>query len=324
MAKKKTTYDLALNWAANRDERFLGAIDRAARLRRVRWTVVRNGHTDRFRRRVDRGELDVRLFLNTQADGANPNSPGMLLCRSLKANGTFVVEDPDDAFFYADRAMQFRYLSRAGVRVPPHVLIKRGQRDKPALTAAERRSVGPTWTAVPAVGMSRSRVLTSGARNVATALNRAGFPPGQKVLIFKHHKPISRAGHEGHFWIWHLFGNVVPAAWLRGSRRPALICYDDWITDGLLELVRLTRRIAQVTGLDWFLTEIVATRLGRSAQFVVVEPANALAGLGPGSKPVAAVPNPVLDIAATALVEAAWRYAHDLPTAEGLTIHFAE
>ncbi len=322
-AIQKVRYELGLNWSRDAGDLFTSHVAQAARLRRIRWLCVPNGQADRVRRRVERGQLEVGLFLNTQADGLNPNSPGMLLCRSLKAASCLVVEDPDDARVYADRAVQMRYLERAGVSVPRHVVVEGWHRDKRALTAAQRTKLGPAWTAQPAVGMGRSRTLTTSSRAVAAALARAGFAPGQKVLLCRHHRPVLAGDRELRFLVWYLFGHIVPCWWRRGARCCDLMTSEDLASGRFVVLASLVSRIAEITGLDWFVTELIATKARSEPRMMVLEPANALAGLGPGLRPLRQVPADVIRTAADRIVEVAWRHAHRLPLSTGKTVRTA-
>lgn len=319
----RSRYELGFNWPRGRSDPFVSEVARAARSKRIRWICVPKEKAESARRRVERRRLEVGLFLNTQADGVNMESPEMLLCRALKTAGTLVVEDPDDAPVYADRGLQMRYLERAQVPVPRHVVVEGWQHDKAALARSQRSRLGAHWTAQPAVGMGRSRSLTSGSRYVASALARAGFAPGQKVLILRHHKPATSGDRELRFLVWHLFGHIVPCWWRRGSRRPELIEAQDWVSAGLTVLASLVGDIAEITGLDWFATELIFTKAGGELQPLVIEPANALAGLGPGLKTLSRVPPEVVRMAASRIVEVAWRHSRNVALSAGKTIHMA-
>ena len=317
-------YDLGLNAAVGaRTEAFVTEVARAAKQRRIRWFSVANGQSERIARGVDRRQIEVSLFLNTQADGVNMESPVMLLCRSLKAAGSLVVEDPDDAPVYANRATQMRYLERAGIAVPRYVVINGRPRERAALPVSQRKRLGPSWTARPALGMSQSRTLTSRSLKIGAALSRAGFTSGQKVLLCRHHEPATLGEHELRFRVWYLFGQIVPCWWPRGGRHPHWMTADDWEPGRLTDVTNCVARIARITGLDWFMTELLVTRSRSEPELLVTEPANALAGLGPGAKPLAEVPADVLRLAADRIVEIAWRRAHKLPLTTGTSAHLA-
>ena len=82
--------------------------------------------------------------------------------------------------------------------------------------------------------------------------------------------------------------------------------------------------IAEITLLDWFVTElVVVSKKHEKRALIIREPANALAGIGPGNKPLSNVPTEVLRIAAHRIVKIAWRYANNLPLFEGISIHLA-
>ena len=88
-------------------------------------------------------------------------------------------------------------------------------------------------------------------------------------------------------------------------------------------LPSLVARIADITGLDWFVTELVATEFRRDLKVLIVEPANALAGLGPGLKPLSHMPAEVARLAAERIVQIAWRHARKLPLRTGKVIRMA-
>ena len=70
-------YDLAYNWAANRPTPFTDAVTESARRHRLSVLPVGRGEADTVRRRLERGRIGIGVFLNTQADGTNLDSPSM-------------------------------------------------------------------------------------------------------------------------------------------------------------------------------------------------------------------------------------------------------
>ena len=89
--------------------------------------------------------------------------------------------------------------------------------------------------------------------------------------------------------------------------------------DRLPQLVRMVHEIAQITGLDWFVTEFMGAALTDDRDLQIVEPANALAHFGPGVRSLPEVPAEVTCIAAQRLVEVAWCHSRHLALADGIT-----
>ena len=322
MARTKR-YELGFNWAAGGDSAFSDAVADAAAMRRLSVLIVRRRDHERVRRDVEKGAIRIGLFLNTQADGTNRDSPAMLLCRALKARGTLVVEDPDDAPVYADRALQFEYLSRAGVSVPRQFVVESWQPGKAAVPAAARPSLGATWTAVPGFGLDRRKAIVSTARHVSPALARGGFKPGQKIIVHRHGEPATDGEREMRFRLWYLFGQIVPA-WRRtghGVFEPVHL--EDAGHDAFAPMIGITRTAAELTGLDWFVIEMIVTGSRTRADPIVVEPANALAGLGPGVAVLRELGGEIAWLVAERLVDAAWRRARELPLVEGTAVLLA-
>jgi hypothetical protein len=316
-------YELAFNWAANRPTPFADAVAEWARRHRIGVLPVRRGEVDAVRRRLERGRIGIGLFLNTQADGTNLDSPSMLLGRALKARGALVVEDPDDAPVYADRALQMEYLQRAGLPVPPHVVLERDKSGGPAMPAAARSVLGRTWAAVAGRGLDRRPAVVSTAQHVWPALARNGFRRGQKVLVYRHQEALAEGDMELRFRMWYLFGRIIPA-WCRRDRNHfQRLMLEDTAQEAFAEMVAIVRRCAEITGLDWFMTEMLVTGAQRRRKVLILEPPNALAGLGPGVAVLSEASSGIMRLAGQRLVDAAWRHARGLPLVDGTGVWLA-
>ena len=316
-------YDLAFSWAADRPTPFTDAITESARRHRLSVLPVRRGEVDAVRRRVERGRIGIGVFLNTQADGTNLRSPSMRLGRVVKARGALVVEDPDDAPIYADRALQLEYLKRAGLRVPNHLVLEHWQRGGPVISASARSALGRTWAAVAGRGLERKATVVSTAQHVWPALVRSGFKRGQKILVYRHQEPLAEGDMELRFRMWYLFGRIIPS-WCRRDRSHfQRLTLDDAGHDAFAQMIAMVRRCAEVTGLDWFMTEVLVTGSQRRQSVLVLEPPNALAGLGPGVAVLAETSSEILRLAAQRLVEVAWRRGRGLPLSDGTGVWLA-
>jgi hypothetical protein len=135
------TYELGFTAPRGGLPAFPEAVSGHARRYGIRWTQIEKGRDEGTRRQVDSGRIRIGLFLNTQADGANMESPAMLLCRSLKANGCVVVEDPDDAPVYTNGPLTTKRLKRAGFAVDEHHLSKRGGKGRRSRVVGTRFAV---------------------------------------------------------------------------------------------------------------------------------------------------------------------------------------
>jgi hypothetical protein len=316
-------YDLAFNWAANRPTPFADAVTESARRHRIGVLSVGRGEVEAVRRRVERGRIGIGTFLNTQAEGTSLESPSMRLARVLKARGALVVEDPDDATVYADRALQLEYLQRAGLPVPHHLVLDRGQPGGSVISAAARAALGRTWAAVPARGLKRWAAIVSTAQHVWPALARSGFKRGQKILVYHHQPPLAEGDMELRFRIWYLFGRIIPS-WCRRERNHfQRMTLDDTGHDAFGQMIAMVRRCAEITGLDWFMTELLVTGSQRRKRVLVLEPPNALAGLGPGVAVLSETSSGIMRLVAERLVDVAWRRGRGLPLSDGTGVWLA-
>ncbi len=312
-----TRFDLCVQWATARHGVFVDEVLAAAKRHRLQVLCVTKKDISKTHRRLDQGKISVGVFLNTQADGSRMDAAAMLLCRAMKAHGAMVIEDPDDARIWADRATQYNYLQRAGLVVPRHYVVANWQPGARALSTREQATLGDIWMALPAVGLDPSRMVISAARNISATLARCGYRAGQKILVRKWYAPLHTKGPEARFRVWYCFGSILICT-VDGRGHDFQLVEAAFLEDpAFSQLVHDVSRMAGVTGLDWFVCEFISTRLrGRTVQ-LVGEPPNALAGLGPGVKPPTRVPPAVARIAAQVLVDVAWRRSRGVPLPQG-------
>lgn len=315
-------YDIAMNWATSRESVFTTTLLAAAQRRGVRARIVLPTDASRIRKLIMTRSLSIGVFLNTQADGTDMECPKMRLCRAVKAAGALVIEDPDDAHVYADRALQLEYLERAGLCVPRHLVLEDWHPRKSRLTEAQKAVVGTSWTARPARGLAaRNELIGKGPCSAAT-LGRGPFVNGEKLLILR--RPAERR-HTGRrlFRVWYLFGEII-ACRIEDDLTLTPQSTADAAGEHLRGLLGMARRIHDITGLDWFATELAASsRTEGPPQWSVSEPANALAGFGPGVRALAHVPDVVAATAARRLVDVTWRRQHQRNPCRGTTLRMA-
>jgi hypothetical protein len=176
---------------------------------------------------------------------------------------------------------------------------------------------------VPGQGLGGQRELVSTARHVWPALTRSGFQRGQKILVYRHQEPLAEGDMELRFRMSYLFGRIIPS-WCRRDRRHfQRLSLDDSSHDAFAEMIAIVRKSAEVTGLDWFMTELLVTGSQRRQRVIVLEPPNALAGLGPGVAVLSEYSSDIMRLMAHRLVEVAWRRARGLPLSDGTGVWLA-
>src|SRR5690606_14424040 len=119
-------------------EEFLGWLREACALRGLSCEIAHEGVVDGVRRELCDGRMRVRVLLDLTAAWGREEDPYVQLCYAVKDGGGRVIDDPDAAALADHKAATHHLLERAGLPVPPTVVLRRWAADRP-LTAEERR-----------------------------------------------------------------------------------------------------------------------------------------------------------------------------------------
>ena len=320
--KRPKRFELGCNWGTNFAPTFSSALEQAAKNRGVRSCIIGPDEEENALRKVEKKLLRIGLFLNTQAPGTQFDGRSMKLCRALKASGTLLVEDPDDAHIYSNRALQFEYLQRAGIKIPPLLLLEDWSTKTPLLSETDRRKIGEKWIAEQALRTARARTLSGNSKQIARELRESGFSPGDKIILRKRIKPYAEGDLEYRIIGWNFLGQLTFAFFDRNREKYVSLSagkVESWIWS---ELFSLMLTISRITGLNWFSSRFVLSKAGGVSKIVVIDPADPLACLGPGQRAFARLPEEILVLAAQQIVYAAWRRSQGMSLQDGSGLLF--
>ncbi len=282
---------------------------------------------------VRAGEVRIGTLLDLTALWWHDEDPYVQLCYAVKDAGGRVIDDPDAAMMADHKAVSHHRLERAGIPVPPTVVLRRWEPDR-ELTAAERSVVGERVVIKPARGWGWKGVVLGSRGDLASVARARDFDRTDDFLVQRQVAWATLHGDDGAprpgWWrVYYVFGEVIPCWWHpeNGEYRQVSL-RELWMHD-LLPLARLATEIARLTHMDFFSTEICMAdeRAGnetpyqaRGRPFYVIDYVNDQCDLRCRSECDAAPPDAVVWHLAERFADVAWRHKHGLPVGESRSI----
>jgi len=190
----------------------------------------------------------------------------------------------------------------AGVNVPFTVIVPVEKVGGFALGDTERSALGTPFVVKPAMGYGKRGVVLDATTEGDLRRSASAWPDGN-YLLQQRIVPRELAGQPAYFRVFHVFGSVWLAWWNCFTDRYRLVANGEVAEFGLGPLEEIARRIASLTGMKFFSTEIAQTATG---EFVAIDYVNDQCHLlSQSAHPQMGVPDELVAAIAKRLVEGA-------------------
>lgn len=260
-----TAYDIALaktqEYFSRRVMELCGQFDLSFFLIEPTWV---QGFLNEFKS----GNIQVHVLIDMLSDAYEPEDPYFALAKAVKSAGGYVIDDPDLTAVAGHKGLFHQLLLDAGVPVPETVIVRRTDLDTFRLTDEIRGRVGVPFVVKPGWGGGRVGVNLDARSEEDVCSCAAVAGTSDSFLIQKRLEPKALDGHVGWFRIFYVLGEIIPCWWEPPSNRYQLVTHFQERLFKLAPLRRIVRRIARISKIKFFSTEIALTR---DSRFLVVD-----------------------------------------------------
>lgn len=272
------------------------------------------------------GRMRVGFLLDLTARWWHFDDPYVRLCYAVKDTGGIVIGDPDTAMMADHKAVTHHRLDRAGVPVPPTLVIRQWMPDR-ELTAEERKALGDRVVIKPARGWGCQGVVMNARAELAEIARARDYDRTDDYLVQRQIDYVHLEDDLGEvrpaWWrVLYVFGEIIPCWWSPENGSYQLVSLREMWSHELLPLARIAGEIARLTGMDFFSTEIclAAERARPDAlyqaggrPFYVIDYVNDQCDLRVQSEDPAGPPDEVVHHLAERFADLAWRHRKGLP-----------
>lgn len=284
-------WDLGILWEWEHDERFVKLLDSFCQRSGKTSYLVFPRNLEESMLKIKNGELWFRVIFDRATDSDPRFMPIVRLHQQARSR---IINEPEKAFRTYNKAQMHLELMKSGLYVPYTILLPPGDRiDDKGL-----ESVGRPFVIKQVAGEGGGEGVVLGAKTVEEVQLFRKENPEKLVLVQELVVPRQYRQMRCWFRVFFVCGKIIPCFWDDLTHvYQRLTGEEEIIFD---ELKRITNKIHEITGLEFFSTEVVHTEDGR---YVVVDYVNDQCDMRFQSDTPDGVPDFVIEEIVTAVAE---------------------
>jgi len=301
------SYDFALNWSGTLEENFVKFLKGACAAKKLSFLWISDENVKSIVRKLEHDELVIKTLLDTEASYNKSGDLYARICYAVKDSGGVVVNDPDRAKVAIDKAIIHYELVNAGITVPYTVVVRNWEPNNFKLSEAERQQLGVPFVIKPALGYGQQGVLRDARGTIREIAKARKFDRGDNFLLQEKIVPLTLEGKRAWFRVFNVFDTIIPCWWHDQENRYEHIEYEEFNNLRLYGLAKIISKIAAITKMVWFSTEIAIDKKTGNRRFLAIDYVNDQCDMSTLSETSSGVPDGVVRHTANSMVDAAYR-----------------
>ena len=302
-----TIYDVAL---ANPEEFFSHRIRELCRANNLSFFLVEPVWVAEFLNKLAAGDVGVGVLIDMASDPYDPTSLYYRVAREVKASGGHVIDDPDRSPLTTHKGKFHAVLVKNGIAVPETIIINRKEIPDFRISDDFKKRIGIPFVAKPGWGAGARGVVVNATSEADIAKSAERAPQSDSFLLQRLVRPKTLDGRPAWFRIFHVCGEIIPCWWHPATGDYEMVSPLQRRHFGLLPIEQIVHKIAQLSGMEFFSSEIALTEDGH---FVAVDYLNDECDLHPKSYWPSGPPDEVVRRAAWLMVQKAISVIHKHP-----------
>lgn len=299
------TFDFGISWSGNIKERFVCLLQAACKKRGLSFFWVSNDNVKEVLRDLDRKEIKIKVLLDTEATYNKKGDPYAHICYDVKDSGGIVINDPDRAKAAIDKSVMHYELMNAGMTTPYTVVVRNWEPKSFRLPNEEKKLLGIPFVIKPALGYGQLGVIRNARGTIREIATARHYDRGDNFLLQERVVPVEVAGRRAWFRGFNVFDTIIPCFWDDERNRYEHISYEELNKYELFPLAQIVAKIAGITRMAWFSTEIAIDKKFGQRRFVIIDYVNDQCDMTSKMETPSGVPDEVAEHTAKCIVGAA-------------------
>ncbi|MCF7908601.1 MAG: hypothetical protein K9L86_07025 [Candidatus Omnitrophica bacterium] len=304
-------YDFGLTWSGNIKERFVVLLQAACKQRKLSFLWISKDNVRQVARDLDQRKLVIKALLDTEATYNKKGDIYTRICYDVKDSGGVVINDPDRAQSAIDKSAMHYELINAGIMAPYTVVVRNWEPTTFRLPDEEKKKLGVPFVIKPALGYGQLGVIRDARGTIREIAQARKFDRGDNFLLQEKIVPIQIEGKRAWFRGFNVFDTIIPCWWDDQANRYEHIGYEEFNKHSLFPLAKIVSKIASITRMAWFSSEIAIDEKQGKKRFLVIDYVNDQCDMTSQSETPSGVPDQIAQFTANNIVDAAQRFINN-------------
>ncbi|MBN1408231.1 MAG: hypothetical protein JW956_10595 [Calditrichaceae bacterium] len=289
------TYDLCLAWNWEYDADFVKLLNTVCRAKNLALLKITPANIAQSLQLLSEQRIGFRTFFDRASEVDTRFIP---LINWVRENRIYSINSHERAVRACDKALMHPDLIHGGLYVP-YTIILPSYEVQPEISPVDLSPLGGDFTIKPAHGSGGDGVMIKATSwNQVVTMRREH--PADKYLLQAHITPRKLDTRSAWFRVIYCTGKIYPCWWHGKHYVYAPVTKEEQDQYGLSPLNEAAEKIARISGLDLFSTEIAYTPEGL---FVVVDYVNDPIDLRLRSKAIDGVPDDIVNDITSRIVD---------------------
>jgi hypothetical protein len=245
------------------------------------------------------------------------------LLKAASHAGAYTIGHPELLETWTYKARAQKRLEEAGLPVPPTVVITANEKSR-ALTPDECDALGEKCVIKPSWGVAGKGVVANVIPTIEAIDSARRFDPKDDYLIQRMIKWDKLGQRTAYLRGYNVLGARTLLWWAPETKLYDLLTWDDLRQHDLLPAVELIDRMARLTGMDYFSSEIAITSGVNQPRFVLIDYCNDQCDMNPVSAQADGPPDAWVKWVCERLAEFVWRKKHGRTDSVGSSLWLAD
>jgi hypothetical protein len=301
-------YDFGLNWSGTIEEYFVRRLHEACEEKHLSFLWISQDNVKEVMRELKYGRLAIKVLLDTEATYNKQDDLYARICYAVKDSGGAVINDPDRTKAAIDKSALHYELVDAGIPVPYTVIVRNWHPNTYRLLESEREKLGIPFVIKPALGYGQQGVMLDARGSIREIARARNYDRGDNFLLQEKITPIELGGKRAWFRVFNLFNTIIPCWWDDQANRYQHLLYEEFNTYGLYPLAKIASKIARLTRMAWFSTEVAIDNKNDQHRFLAIDYVNDQCAMDAQSETPNGVPDDIVKCTANSMTDSAYRY----------------
>ncbi|MDD4202388.1 MAG: hypothetical protein PHQ52_02875 [Candidatus Omnitrophica bacterium] len=299
-------YDFAISWSGNQEEKIITFLKANCKEKGLSFFWVDENNVKDTIKKLESHLIKIKVLLDTEATYNKPNDIYSRLCYAVKDSGGSVINDPDRAKASIDKSAMHFELLHSGITVPYTVIVRNWEPTTFKLTFEEKNKLGKPFVIKPAQGYGQLGVIKEAQGTISEIAKARHYDTGDNFLIQEKINPITICNKRSWFRVLNVFDTLIPCWWDDKENHYEHVSFNELYSENLFPLVKITAKIASISRMSWFSTEIAIDVKQGKRRFVAIDYVNDQCDMTTKSEARNGLPDKIVEFAAKKMIE--WSY----------------